>query len=198
MDNINFIVCDGVKWYKGKDVAELLEYVNTAKAVYMHVSSQDKRNRGELENIPKTGFYKNEMKTIYITDRGVKSLVSKSRMMKATNIAKDMGLDILDHKYVTKEAETLDAIIKAFTGENMRLQYKVKDYKVDLYFPDYNLCIECDENGHSEYNADADRKRTRIITKRLQCKWIRFNPDGKDFNIFTVINQIFTVIKTHV
>ena len=64
-------------------------------------------------------------------------------MMKATTIAKDMGMDILDHKYVTKEAETLDAITKAFTGEKMRLQYKVKDYKVDLYFPDYNLCIEC-------------------------------------------------------
>ena len=132
---------------------------------------------------------------IHINDRGIKSLVSKSRLINAIDIAKTMGFDVLDYKYVTKEAETLDAITKAFADEKMRLQHKVKDYKIDLYFPDYNLWIEFDENGHGGYNADLDKQRTQMINDILKCKWIRFNPDAKDFNIYMVTNQIFTVIK---
>ncbi len=194
MNNVKFLICDDVKWYRGKDIGIMLGYKNTKKAIQDHVHSDDKRVQCAVDTSKLTHNQKN---TIYINDRGLKILVSKSRMINATSIAKDMGIDIHDHKYVTKEAETLEAITKAFSGEKMRLQYTVKDYRIDLYFPDYNLCIECDENGHCDYNADADRKRTRIITKRLKCKWIRFNPDDKDFNIFSVINQIFIVIKTH-
>ncbi len=195
MNNVNSIICDDVKWCKAKDVATLLGYKDTNKAVRDHVHADDKRTRCDIDTSKLT---RNQKNTIYINDQGLKILVSKSRMINATSIAKDMGIDIHDHKYVTKEAETLEAITKAFSGEKMRLQHTVNDYRIDLYFPDYNLCVECDENGHSDYNADADRKRTRIITKRLKCKWIRFNPDEKDFNIFSVINQIFIVIKTHV
>ncbi len=195
MENIKFIVSENVKWYKGKDVANLLKYKNVRDAIIKHIALEDKCLRSELD-IP---CVKGEQKhTVYINDRGVKSLVSKSRMISATDIAKNMGFDILDHKYVTKEAETLDAITKSFAGEKMRLQHTVKDYRIDLYFPDYNLCIECDENGHNNYNGDADRQRTQIISDTLKCKWIRYNPDAKDFNIFMVINQIFTVIKMRV
>lgn len=67
-----------------------------------------------------------------------------------------------------------------------------------MYFPDYNLCIECDENGHSDRDPKYERTRQRRITKELKCQWIRYNPDSVDFNIFTVINQIFCLIKTHI
>ena len=195
MENVNFIIFDDVKWYRAKDVATLLGYKDTNQAIRDHVNVDDKRIRSDIDT---SKLSHNQKNTIYINDRGLKILVAKSRMINATSIAKDMGIDIHDHKYVTKEAETLEAITKAFSGEKMRLQYTVKDYRIDLYFPDYNLCVECDENGHSDYNVDADRKRTRIITRRLQCKWIRFNPDDVDFNIFTVINQIFTIIKINI
>ncbi len=133
MENIKFIVCDNVKWYKGFDVASVLGYVNTPKAIQQHVLAEDRCSRDKLGNIPECGFIKNESRSIYINDRGVKTLVSKSRMMKSASIAKSMNINILDHKYVTKEAETLDAITKSFAGEKMRLQHVVKDYRIDLY-----------------------------------------------------------------
>ena len=34
-----------------------------------------------------------------------------------------------------------------FEGENMQTQYNVLGYRIDLYFHDYKLAIEIDENG---------------------------------------------------
>ena len=70
-------------------------------------------------------------------------------------------------------------------------------YRIDLYFPDYNLAIECDENGHSDRSLAEEIQRQRRITKKINCQWLRFNPDSTDFNIFDVSNQIFTIIKTN-
>jgi very-short-patch-repair endonuclease len=88
----------------------------------------------------------------------------------------------------------LQYIVVAFKGENMKTQHPVLDYRIDLYFPDYNLAIECDENGHSDRSPAEERRRRRRITKKINCQWLRFNPDSTDFNIFDVINQIFTII----
>ena len=34
----------------------------------------------------------------------------------------------------------------SFGGENMQTQYKVLSYRTDLYFHDYKLAIEIDDN----------------------------------------------------
>jgi len=85
--------------------------------------------------------------------------------------------------------------MRAFKGEHMVTQFKVDDYRVDLYFPDYNLSVECDEHGHKDRNPLKEKKRHNHITNQIHCKWLRFNPDEADFNIFDVINRIFIVIK---
>ena len=36
--------------------------------------------------------------------------------------------------------------MSSFEGENMQTQYNALDYKVYLYFHDYKLAIELDEN----------------------------------------------------
>ena len=104
----------------------------------------------------------------------------------------------MNHKYECKEATSLGAIMKAFQGEKMSTQHKVLEYRIDLYFPDYNLAIECDENNHNDRSPAEERRRQRRITKKIKCQWLRFDPDSDDFNIFAVINQIFTIIKTNI
>ena len=47
----------------------------------------------------------------------------------------------------------------------MKTQYSVGSYRVDLYFPDYNLVIECDEHGHKDRNPEKEKKRSDFITK---------------------------------
>ena len=67
-------------------------------------------------------------------------------------------------------------------------------YKIDLYFPKYNLAIECDEHGHNDRNPKYDYIRETEIKKEIDCKFMRFNPDDKSFNLFKFINKIFQQI----
>ena len=48
----------------------------------------------------------------------------------------------------------LTRIICSFEGENMKTQYNILGYRIDLYFHDYKVEIEIDKNGHSDGNID--------------------------------------------
>jgi len=188
---------DNNKWFKGVGVAKILGYSNKQKAVRDHVKLEDKQKRGNFRRPNNMEpLVHNEKNQIFINERGLKSLIRKSRMCKASELAKTFGIDLLNHKYECKESETIGAIIKSFSGEKMIQQHSVLDYRLDLYFPDYNLAIECDENNHNDRNISDERRRQRRITKKIKCQWVRFNPDSEDFNIFQIINKIFIIIKT--
>jgi very-short-patch-repair endonuclease len=73
-------------------------------------------------------------------------------------------------------------------------QYKVAPYYIDLYFPDYRIAVECDEEGHRRYSPKEERKRENYIEQRLNCIFVRFNPDSPKFNIGDVINEIIVLI----
>ena len=38
--------------------------------------------------------------------------------------------------------------MQAFNGEEMIHQFSAGKYRIDLYFPEYKLAIECDEFDH--------------------------------------------------
>ena len=63
-----------------------------------------------------------------------------------------------------------------------------------MYFHDYKLAVEIDENGHSDRNIDRKIKRQRVIEQELGCKFIRIDPDEEDFDIFRAINVVFRQI----
>jgi very-short-patch-repair endonuclease len=88
------------------------------------------------------------------------------------------------------EAEIHGKIAKAFAHTDIRLQYAVGQYRVDLFFPEYSLVVECDEYGHELYDAEQERARHAFITGELGCKWIRYDPFDEDFDVFDLINQI--------
>ena len=77
----------------------------------------------------------------------------------------------------------------------MQTQYNVLSYRIDLYFNDYKLAIEIDENVHSDRNIDYKIKRQKAIEQELGCKFIRIDPDKEDFDIFKAVNDIFRHIK---
>ena len=54
----------------------------------------------------------------------------------------------------TKEQTVISAIKDAFEGENMQAQYTVLNYRIDLYFHEYELAIEVDELGHNDGSID--------------------------------------------
>ena len=90
----------------------------------------------------------------------------------------------------TKEQTVINLIKNAFEGENMQTQYTVLNYRIDLYFHEYKLAIEVDELGHNDRNIDYEIQRQRALEKKLDCVFIRINPDVPDLNICKEINKM--------
>lgn len=66
-------------------------------------------------------------------------------------------------------------------------------YRVDMYFVEYKLVIECDENNHVDRNTtDELERQTYIITQGNQI--VRFNPNAQNFDLSNVLNAIYKVI----
>lgn len=135
-----------------------------------------------------------------LTWTGFCQLVSKRRGQRSTWVAKELGMQVV-YKHLCQEAETIEAILKSFPGEVGDLQREVvtemgNRYRLDLYFPEHNIVVECDELGHRSYSSVEDETRTSAIKELLQNpKFVRFNPDVGDFNLFAVIGEIYQHIR---
>ena len=134
---------------------------------------------------------------VFLPVNGVKRLIVNSRKPIALDLAREIGMDIFNYKVAAVETVTLRQIMEAFNGEEMVLQNKVDAFYTDLYFPKYNLTIECDENPH-RFSVAKDLKRQQHIQAKNGGGFIRYAPQTKDFSIFKVINQIHKFILSRV
>ena len=49
----------------------------------------------------------------------------------------------------------------------------MKEIFIDLYFHNYNLAIETDENGDNDRIIDYEIKKQKAIEQELGCEFIR-------------------------
>ena len=77
----------------------------------------------------------------------------------------------------------------------METQYSVLNYKIDLYFHEYKLAVEIDENNHQGRTENYEKQRKKEIENKLSCLFIRINPNKENFNISRAENKIFRRIK---
>ena len=111
------------------------------------------------------------------------------RTTPAVNFRTRLGFSQHD-PIMTKEQSVLSKITKLFATERTILQhYVLNKYRIDLYFPEHRLAIEIDESNHA--NKRNDDERENEIKEHLKCKFIRINPDSREFDY---INE-FTRIK---
>jgi len=77
----------------------------------------------------------------------------------------------------------------------VKRQHMCEKYRIDLYFIDYNIAVECDELHHmSETNKTKDEMRETVLKQKLNCEFIRFNPFDTQFNVFELIGKIHSAI----
>ena len=88
------------------------------------------------------------------------------------------------HFILTKEQSVLARIMSSFEGENMETQYNALGHKIDLYFYYYKLAIKIGKNGHSDRYIYYEIKRQKAIEQELGRKFIRIDPDKRDFDFF--------------
>lgn len=101
---------------------------------------------------------------------------------------------ILDRVEVAEESRTLETICHAIKGfTDFRQQYPVGPYKVDIYLPDLNIVVECDERGHSGYSQFKEVIREQFIIQRIGCRFERYDPAYPN-QVGKNINTIFQAI----
>jgi very-short-patch-repair endonuclease len=138
--------------------------------------------------------------TLWFEPGAIKIAKELRRFEKARFFLEEYGIRIVEK--VKMEHHYTDIIveaIKGFTQYKRSHQVEIKYgeiYKIDLYLPELKLAIECDELGHySQYEyKNNDPIRQDRISNYLGCQFIRFNPEGRGFNIGEVINKVFCLI----
>ena len=136
----------------------------------------------------------------YLTYNGLIKSLTKIRKTTIIEFSNKIGVDINRQIYVSIEADTLKCIMDAFRNEDYEEQHSIGKYRIDLFFPKYKLAIECDENHHNNtINQENDIKRETEIKSLINgCHFIRYKPFANEFNIFLLINDIYTYIKYYI
>ena len=187
-----------IEYFVGYEIAALLGYKNPSKTINDNVS---KCNQLEFRYYPGVKEPKLDPKTILINSDGAIEILLKTRKRispDVLHILKKFNIDTTNRKYLTKEQQTLSAIANAFKTEKIEDQYKVGTYYLDLYFSEYKIILECDENGHVDRKPCDERERMDFVNEKFEIDdthWIRYNPDEHDFDISKVINKIYRKIN---
>lgn len=197
---------DDILWFRAKQIAEMLGYKATKNVIRIHLRNEDIKTFDQLRDKlidytnkprPKTGDYINDIfiksQCIFTNLNGLKTILIKSTLPNSIDVAKFFNIDVSTIKRSFSEQESMHHIMGSFKNDKYERQYPVGKYRIDLYFIDYKIAIECDEFGHRDYSEEEEKIRTEFITKKLACTWIRFNPNDKNFDISTIINQIVNI-----
>lgn len=185
------------EYFVGYEVASLLGYKSPQSTITKNVS---KSNQIEFRDYPGIREPELDPRTILITRDGAIEILLKTRKRispDVLHILKKFNIDTTNRKCLTKEQQTLSTITNVFKTEKFEDQFKIGSYYLDLFFTEYKIVIECDENGHADRKPWKERERMDFVNKKLginDSNWIRFNPDEYDFDIARVIGRIYRKI----
>ena len=66
-------------------------------------------------------------------------------------------------------------------------------FKIDICFNEFSLAVEIDEKGHTDRDIIFEKKRQKVLEKKLGCKLIRINTSNDLYyelgNVQTFINE---------
>jgi very-short-patch-repair endonuclease len=186
-------------WFCGRDVCQVLGYNNYACALNKHVEQEDKKSLYELRQL-RTGaehMVQDRLNACYINKKGLTEFLLKTHKPYDKGFV-NMLIDKFDLnlalKIDSKEQKYIQMIKEAFSHEKMKHQYTVSSYRIDLYFPQYRIAVECDEHGHRDRDPYYEQQREEHIKAKLSCVFLRFNPDEPCFSIFKVINSLIKIM----
>ena len=168
--------------YCSKDISKILKISNVRSSMRNYCDDEKKIVVGKVSR----------QKTNYLTYKGLFKLLTRSRRPETIEFSKKNNFEIMTTYCLNIECDVISCILKTFSGNIMKPQYKIDNYRIDLYFPEYLLAIECDEPHHKNpENKLNDMKRQSIITQLLGCRFIRFDPYDKNFDLFDLLNSIY-------
>jgi very-short-patch-repair endonuclease len=189
-------VHDSTLYFRANDIVTAIGYKSSKQEpILKFVSPKYVTTFGEIraDQLDKS----ERLHTKYIQKDGVEQLLIKGRAVRNINITQYL-IDTfkLDVKQFceSKEQKYIAQLMSAFRHEKYERQFCVGKFKIDLYFYEKKIAVECDELGHADRDQLYEKAREAYLKERLDCRFIRFNPDAKDFDPFQVVNEIIALM----
>ena len=189
---------DKKKRWSGKNLYDLIDKEIKGKYKVKNMNDLTKQQIRKYK-IDRVRLIKGSKHSMYVHEDILIPIIMQSRLSdsKTIKFRTDLGFNQIN-LILKKEQSVIESIRDTFKVEDIRIQYTVLGYRIDLYFYEHKLAIEIDELGHNDRNTDYEIKRQREIEKELNCVFIRTNPDAADFNMNRRLkNQIYKhIIKS--
>ena len=153
-------------WTRVREVCKALEYnKKTTHVIKAHVSPENYAQKYQMSSVsagdtPINWPKYSQKYDYYINEEGMIGLLVGTQQPLAKELAEYMGIKIIGHKYVHKEAGTIYTIQNVSEGISMKQQFSIGSYRIDLYFPEHKLAIECDKYDYKDrdINYEIDGK----------------------------------------
>lgn len=174
-------VVNGEPYFVGKDVAEILGYSNTAKAIRDHIDEDDKRTERIVH--PQGGT----QETIIINESGLYSLILKSKLPQAKEFKRWVTSEVLPNIRKHGAYMTEQTLENALTSPDflIKLANKLKEEK------DKNLKLETTVAVQNQQLQELQPKATYYDLVLQNKSLISITKIAKDFGLSgKKLNQI--------
>ncbi|QKE44570.1 putative Bro-N domain-containing protein [Yalta virus] len=185
-------------WVSANDVCQSLELNDTESILSQFVYPKDKKKLKEIALSPNNAFdSRYSLEDMYLNKNGLQSLINsiEKEIEDPSLIQLLKSLDIKVNNAKNVSHFTLKQIEKVFKNIEHRFLFPIGEIKIDLYFPDIKLAIECDLSNENDFDNIAKIiDRDEYIQRQLSCQVIRYRPQARNFSIFLVIKKVFDYI----
>ena len=125
---------------------------------------------------------------IFILEKLTRDIVERCKLPEAIQLRKKLGYNH-DDIMIWEETSIAEKIIKLFPKENIELDKKFNNRKLDIWFKNYNIIIEVDEGNHENYDSH-DEKKWEDMFKNHNFKFFWCNPNDPNFDLFNLLGDI--------
>ena len=156
-------ISDVKKRWGGKNLYDLIDKEIKGKYEVKNMNDLTKQQIRQYK-MDRARLIKGSKHSRYVHENILIPIIMQSRLSdsKAIKFRTDLGFNQIN-LILKKEQSVIESIKDTFKGEDIRIQYTVLGYRIDLYFYEYKLAIEIDELGHNDRNTDYEIKRQREI-----------------------------------
>ena len=179
-----------------RNLDELLHLSSQKYRLTTHLKKNYRENVHYIENrtvnLPKQNGGQNKI-TVMLTEEAFE--IFKNSFNMRNRYIVDVSKEVKIVKFaMCIETQTIGFIANAYSHVlNVKRQHVMGKYRVDLYFVDYKLVVECDENGHEDRDPLQEQIRENYL-KEAGNKLIRFNPNATGFDLSNVLREINAVL----
>jgi len=126
-----------------------------------------------------------------VTSAAIKQVFDSASVFVPAEYAKRLGVEPTELSTVVHEHAIGSKILMVLRDERVLKDFHVQGEPVNVYLPEYNICIDFVERG-GKYNAE---KINTVQQNMPGCRYMVFNGSNLLFNIFASIADLIALMR---